>query len=226
MEKFYPILEKNALFEGITPEKIPAVLKCLQARIKKFKRDEFICMEGDQAGFIGIVLAGQIQVFHDDYNGNRNLTASFGTGALFAEAFACAGVAVMPVSILSYTDSAILFIDARQLLGHSSDDCGFHAQITANLLKIMARKNMLLNQKLGYISHKTTAEKLMSFLNDQAKLHQSLEFTIPYDRQGLADYLGVERSAMSAELGKLQKQGVLITKKNYFKLLAASESKF
>ena len=226
MEKFYPILEKNALFEGIAPEKIPAVLKCLQARIKNYKKDEFICMEGDQAGFIGVVLAGQIQVFHDDYNGNRNLTASFGTGALFAEAFACAGVPIMPVSILSYTDSAILFIDAGQLLGHSSDDCGFHAQITANLLKIMARKNMLLNQKLGYISHKTTAGKLMAFLNDQAKFHQSSEFTIPYDRQGLADYLGVERSAMSAELGKLQKQGVLVTKKNYFKLLAASESKF
>lgn len=226
MEKFYPILEKNALFEGIAPEKIPAVLKCLQARIKNFKKDDFICMEGDKAGFIGIVLAGQIQVFHDDYNGNRNLTASFGTGALFAEAFACAGVPTMPVSILSYTDSAILFIDAEQLLLHGSDDCGFHERITGNLLKIMARKNILLNQKLGYISHKTTAEKLMAFLNDQAKLHQSSEFTIPYDRQGLADYLGVERSAMSAELSKLQKQGVLVTKKNYFKLLTREDSGF
>lgn len=219
MEKFYPILEKNALFEGITPEKIPAVLTCLQARIKNYKKDEFICMEGDRAGFIGIVLAGQIQVFHDDYNGNRNLTASFGAGSLFAEAFACAGIPAMPVSILSYTDCAILFVDAELLLLHDSDDCGFHAQITANLLKIMARKNMLLNQKLGYISHKTTAEKLMAFLNDQAKLHQSSEFTIPYDRQGLADYLGVERSAMCAELSKLQKNGLLITRKNYFKLL-------
>ena len=83
----------------------------------------------------------------------------------------------------------------------------------------MARKNMLLNQKLNYISHKTTAEKLMAFLNAQAKLHHSPEFTIPYDRQSLADYLGVERSAMSAELSKLRKKGVLITKKNYFKLL-------
>ena len=83
----------------------------------------------------------------------------------------------------------------------------------------MARKNMLLNQKLGYISHKTTAEKLMSFLNDQAKLHQSLEFTIPYDRQGLADYLGVERSAMSAELGKLRKAGLIECSGSWFRLL-------
>ena len=219
MEKYDSILRKNALFEGIEVQHIPTVLKCLGAKIKKFEKDEFICQEGDKAGFIGIVLEGRIQIFHDDYDGNRNLTANFDTGAMFAEAFACAKVPFMPVDILSYTESVVLFIDVNQLLKHNGESCHFHEQITGNLLKIMARKNMLLNQKLNYISHKTTAEKLLAFLNDQAKLHHSPEFTIPYDRQSLADYLGVERSAMSAELSKLQKKGVLITKKNYFKLL-------
>ncbi|MGN0170926.1 MAG: Crp/Fnr family transcriptional regulator [Lachnospiraceae bacterium] len=219
MKNYYPVLEKNALFEGIDRETLPEVLKCLHARIKTYKKEEYICLEGDKAGFIGIVLAGQIRIFHDDYNGNRNLTASFDTGAMFGEAFACAKVPVMPVDILSYEDSVILFIEVTQLLARDGDSYGFHRQITENLLKIMARKNMLLNQKLGYICHKTTAEKLLSYLSDQAKLYRSKEFTIPFDRQGLADYLGVERSAMCAELSKLQKNGLLITRKNYFKLL-------
>lgn len=219
MEKYDSVLRNNALFEGIEKTQLPTILKCLNAQMKKFGKDEFICQEGDKAGFIGIVLEGRIQIFHDDYDGNRNLTASLDAGAMFAEAFACAKVPFMPVDILSYTDSVILFIDVNQILNHTGESCHFHEQITGNLLKIMARKNMLINQKLNYISHKTTAEKLMAFLNDQAKLHHSPEFTIPYDRQSLADYLGVERSAMSAELSKLQKKGVLITKKNYFKLL-------
>lgn len=219
MEKYYPVLEKNALFEGIERSQIPAVLQCLEGTTRFYHKNEFICLEGDNAGFIGLVLEGKIQVFRDDYEGNRNLTASFEAGTMFAEAFACAGVPAMPVDILSYTDSVILFLDVRHLLKASGDHCGFHEKITENLLKIMARKNILLNQKLGYISHKTTAEKLMAFLNDQAKLHHSPEFTIPYDRQSLADYLGVDRSAMSAELSKLKKNGVLETRKNYFKLL-------
>lgn len=218
MEKYYPILGKNPLFDGIAEEEIPAVLECFHARIKNYKKNDFICLEGDKAGFIGIVLEGQILVFRDDYDGKRNLIASFDTGSLFAEAFACAGVPCMPVDIFSDTDSVILFIDVDRLLMHEEDHCGFHRQMVTNLLHITARKNMLLNQKLGYICHKTTAEKLMAFLKDQAKLHQSPEFTIPYDRQGLADYLGVDRSAMSAELGRLQKKGLLVTKKNYFKL--------
>ena len=218
MKQYHSILMKNALFEGIEENQLQAVLNCLNAKIKKYKKDEFICQEGDRAGFIGIVLEGSIQIFLDDYDGNRNLTAGFDAGTMFAEAFACAKVPYMPVDILSYTDSVILLIDVNQLQNHSDNNCHFHERITENLLKIMARKNMLLNQKLSYISHKTTAEKLMAFLGDQAKLHHSREFTIPYDRQSLADYLGVERSAMSAELSKLQKKGVLLTRKNYFKL--------
>lgn len=166
MEQYYSILGKNALFEGIETEHIPIVLKCLNVKIKKYKKDDFICLEGDKAGFIGIVLDGRIQIFHDDYDGNQNLTATFEAGEIFAEAFACAQVTTMPVEILSYTESVILFMDVNQLLKHTGESCGFHEQITGNLLKIMARKNMLLNQKLGYISHKTTAEKLMAFLND------------------------------------------------------------
>ena len=138
---------------------------------------------------------------------------------MFAEAFACAGASELPVDILATGKAKILFLNRDMLFGECSKTCEFHSFLIQNLLKIVACKNMLLNQKLSYSSHKTTGEKIMAYLSDQAKLHHSSEFTIPFDRQGLADYLGVERSAMSAEISKLQKQGKLITRRSYFKLL-------
>jgi CRP-like cAMP-binding protein len=160
-----------------------------------------------------------VQIYQDDYNGKRNIIAGLGPGTMFAEAFACAGVPELPVSVLAVTDCVILLLRADRLLEPAAGEEALRGQMLRNLLAIVARKNVFLNQKLRIVAHKTTAEKLMAFLNEQARLHHAAEFAIPYDRQALADYLGVERSAMCAEIGKLQKAGVLETHKNRFKLL-------
>ena len=96
--------------------------------------------------------------------------------------------------------------------------CRFHSQLLQNLLKVMAMKNLAMTQKIRYMSQKTTKDKLTAFLLDQAKQNDSSEFVIPYDRQALADYLGVERSAMSVELSKLKKNGQIDTKGSWFRL--------
>lgn len=119
---------------------------------------------------------------------------------------------------MAAADCEILFLSVDHILSDQGDACGFHRIMLRNLLQIVAQKNILLNHKLSCVSHKTTAEKLMAFLHDQSRLHHAVEFTIPYDRQALADYLGVERSAMSAEIGKLQRQGLLQTKGSWFRL--------
>ena len=219
MEKFFYILKDLPLFEDINSQDILEMLSCLGAKAKTYKKDTYIKHEGDSADFIGIVLDGIIQILQDDYNGNRSVTSAFGSGHLFAEAFACAKIRTLPVSILAATDCTILFLNIQKMLYPCSNACYFHSKLIQNLLKIVSEKNILLSKKLNYISHKTTSEKLMAFLNDQAKEHHSLEFTIPYNRQALADYLGVERSALSAEIGKLKKQGILETNRSYFKLL-------
>lgn len=218
MEKYFDILKDISLFEGMASKDILEMMTCFAAKTESYSKGSYIRIEGDSADFIGIVLDGSIQILKDDYNGNRNITSAFGPGQLFAEAFACAAVPSLPVSILAATDSVILFINIQKILYPCSNACCFHSKLIQNLLKIVSRKNMLLNKKLSYVSHKTTSEKLMAFLHDQAKENNSLEFTIPYNRQALADYLGVERSALSAEIGKLQKQGVLETKRSYFKI--------
>lgn len=218
MEKYLRLLAALPLFEDIDAADIPAMLKCMQVQKETFRKDAFLRNEGDPADFIGIVLEGTIQVLQYDFGGNRRIIASIGAGEIFAEAISCAEVPELPFSIQATSDCVILFLNKNRILHPCAGGCAFHAQLIQNLLKIVARKNMLLNQKLRCLSHRTTAEKLLHFLDDQAKLHRSREFTIPYDRQALADYLGVERSAMSAEIGKLQREGFLETKRNWFRL--------
>lgn len=224
MEKYLELLETLALFDGINRNDIPVILNRLKSTASFYEKGEYIRLEGDAADFIGIVLEGEIHVLQDDYYGNRNINFSFHAGDMFAEAFACAEAAELPVDILATSRAYILFLDRSMLFGKCSKTCAFHSILIRNLLKIVAGKNMLLNQKLSYSSHKTTGEKIMAYLSDQAKLHHSSEFIIPFNRQELADYLGVERSAMSAEISRLQKQGRLITRRSYFKLLSPTLS--
>lgn len=219
MKKYLDSLKKVPLFSGLKDDEIVVVLDRLGAYIKKYNKNEYIKEIGDNADFIAIVLKGKIQIVQDDFYGNRSITASFENGEMFAEAFACGEIKELPVDILSIDSTEIIFIPRDSILKNCDNRCQFHNIIIGNLLKIVSRKSILLNQKLKYISHKTTREKLMAYLSDQAKAHRSSSFTIPFDRQGLADYLGVERSAMSAEIGKLVKEGYIETHRSNFKLL-------
>jgi CRP-like cAMP-binding protein len=221
MEAYLATLAQCALFAGIEVEQMPALLQRLRAYWQRYGKAATIRQEGDRANFIGLVLEGTVQIVQDDYSGNRNIIASLGAGAMFGEAFACAGVAELPVSILAVTSCMILFLDVGEILTPATAGEDLRQKIIGNLLKIVAEKNTVLNQKLRIVSHKTTAEKLLAFLNEQARLHHALAFTIPYDRQQLADYLGVERSALSAEISKLQRAGILETKRSWFRLLRA-----
>ena len=219
MKKYFSLLSQTLLFTGIQEQELESMLGCLQARVVSVKKGDPLFLEGDKAGFIGVVLSGCIHIFQEDFYGNRSLLAQAEEGDIFAEAFACADVEEMPVSAYSPKDSTVMLLSCRKMLTVCSNSCGFHNRLVKNLLQVVAQKNLSLNRKIGFMSQKTTREKLMAYLLDQAKTNGSPEFTIPLDRQTLADFLGVERSAMSAELGKLRKDGVLECKGAQFKLL-------
>ena len=219
MEKYYEIILENPLFEGIGREELQSMLGCLGARVTQVKKGNPVFLEGDPAGFIGIVLEGAVRIVRDDYYGQRTLLAQAEPGDIFAEAYACADVAVMPISGYGAADSQVLLLSCRKMLTVCTNACHFHNQLVKNMLKVVAQKNLNLNSKIRFMSQKTTKEKLMAYLLDQAKKAGSSEFTIPFDRQALADFLGVERSAMSAELSKLRRDGVLESTGSRFRLL-------
>jgi CRP-like cAMP-binding protein len=219
MEQYSESLSNCTLFAGVAPSDLRDLVSCLGGRVVEAAKGEPVFLEGDPTQFMGVVLSGAVQVVRDDYYGNRSVLTVIQPGGVFAEAFACAGLPTMPVSVIALQPSTVLLLDPMRILTVCPNACRFHHQVVQNYLREMAQKNLLLTQKIRYMSKKTTKEKVMAFLLDQAKAHGCSEFTIPYDRQALADYLGVERSAMSAEISKLKKAGVLDTNGAWFSLL-------
>lgn len=219
MEKYFDMLLANPLFDGIDKEELSSLLNCLAAKVVSFSKGDPVFLEGDRAGMIGFVLAGSVQIVRDDFYGNRSFLHLAETGELFGEAFACANMDTMPVSGYAAQDCQIIWLECNKMLTVCTNACGFHQAIVKNLLRVVAQNNLLLSRKIQFMSQKTTREKLLAYLLDQAKQKQSSEFTIPMDRQTLADFLGVERSAMSAELSKLRTAGVLESKGSWFRLI-------
>ena len=219
MQEFFSVLKKSPLFDGISREDLGGLLDCLGAQVVRAKKSQVLMAEGDPARHLGVVLEGCVQIEKLDFYGNRSIMTQAREGELFAESFACAGAAEMPVSAVATEDTQIMLIDCQRITTGCSNACGFHSRLISNLLQIVATRNLQLNQKIEITAKRTTREKLMAYLMGQAKFHGCDSFYIPFDRQALADYLQVERSAMSAEISKLRAEGVLESKKNHFRLL-------
>ena len=219
MEEYFDILSQCPLFSGISRQEMGLMLNCLGGKITCIAKGKPVFLEGNPARFVGVVLSGTVQIVRDDYYGNRSVLTVVSPGGLFGEAFACAGVETLPVSAIALQNCAVLLLDCKRVLTGCSNACPFHSRLVRNLLQGIAQKNLMLTSKIRCMSQKTTQEKLMEFLLEQAKQHDSAEFVIPYDRQALADYLGVERSAMSAEISKLKKAGRIDCSGSRFRVL-------
>ena len=218
MEKFFDVLKTVTLFSDIEIQDIKSLLSCLSAKIEHFKAKEAIFLAGNKAEYVGIVLSGKVQIVKEDFYGNRNILDSAGKGQLFGEALACADLKILPVSVFSVEDCEIMLIDYRKIITTCSKACIFHSKLIYNMLHIISTKNIILNQKIEFISKRTTKEKLLAYLSSEAKKAGSNSFTIPFNRQELADFLSVDRSAMSAELCKLRDNGVVEFDKSKFVL--------
>lgn len=224
MQKYFEVLSQCPLFKGIEKSDLNSVIQCLDGRMENVSKGCPVFLEGDSVRFIGVVLMGMVQVVREDFYGNRSVLSILQPGEMFAEVFSCAGYETMPVSVFALADTKVLLIDCRHIFNSCSDSCHFHSILMNNLLKGMAQKNLALTQKIRYMSQKTTKDKLLAYLLDQAKQQGSREFVIPHNRQSLADYLGVERSAMSAEISKLKRAGIIDTRGSWFRLNLEAEA--
>lgn len=212
------VIKNCKLFEGIKEENLFSLLNCLQSYVKTFSKDETIFAEGSESLNLGIVLSGSVKIIRNDIYGNRTIVAHIEESGIFGESFACARTEHIPVSVVASSDTTLMLIKAARITNTCCNACSFHSQIIFNLLHVIAQKNIVFNEKLEIVSNRTTREKLLSYLMIQAKKNDSKNFTIPYNRQELADYLQVERSGLSVEISKLKKDGLITCHKNYFSL--------
>lgn len=219
MKKYLKILEKCPLFEGIEAEHLLRMLECRGARVLTFDKKYTILMEGNPAKYIGIVLSGSAQIIRTDFYGNRSILAKLRPAELFGEDFACAKAKELPIAVIADEPCEIMLIEADRVLHTCQNNCGFHQQLIFNLMKGLAVKTLVYHRKAEIISLRTTRDKLLSYLDFMAQESGSNRFTIPFDRQELADYLEVDRSGLSAEISKLRAEGLLQSRKKDFELL-------
>jgi len=213
------VVRKSPLFLGVSEDETKTMLTCLKVQIESFDKGAYIFRQGDPVPALGVVLDGSVFVEAGDYWGNVNILDSVGVGGMFGEAFACMPGVASPVNAVAAQKCRILLLDAARVIGTCPSACDFHIRLIRNLLTVMARKNLALTQKVGHMTKRTTREKVLSYLSTQSLAQGSSNFDIPFNRQQLADYLSVERSALSSCLGKMQEEGIISFRKNRFKLL-------
>ncbi len=218
MEKFINVLLASQLFSGISENELRAMLSCLDAKIEEYPKGAFVLRAGDGVDAIGLMLLGSVLVIQEDVWGNRNILSKVGVGQTFGTAYACAPGSIPNSAVVAETAVTVMFLNVRRILNVCSSACAHHNRIIRNLLGELAEKNLMINEKLTHMGQRSTRSKVMSYLSARAQYLGTYEFDIPFSRQQLADYLAVDRSGLSIELGKMRDEGLLDFRKNHFVL--------
>ena len=218
MQVPYGFLKKTSLFRGAAEDELPTLLGCLTPSYRDYAKGEMILRQGEDISAVGMVLTGRAHVIEEDFWGNRNILADVWPGELFGESYAFLPGELLRVSVVAEEASRIMLLDSKRMLEICSSACRFHTRLVQNILAETARKNLSLTQKLSHMSKRSTREKLLSYLSGQSLAAGSESFDIPFNRQQLADYLCVDRSAMSNELCKMRDEGLLTFDRSNFHL--------
>lgn len=219
MKKYVSTLKRTKLFEGLENEEIISMLSCLGAKLNTYKKGEYVLRQGEYLSNVFILVEGNLHIQNDDYWGNHSILRQISPGEMFGESYIAPESGALLNDVVAITDSTVIFFDLKKILTACSSACKFHTMVVQNMFFAISEKNRKLVQKMGHISKRTTREKLISFLSEEAKKHNSSNFTIPFNRQQLADFLSVDRSAMSKELCKMRDEGLLEFDRNFFELL-------
>ncbi len=218
MEKYLNVLKTTLLFKGIEEKSLLTAVSCLNAAAKKYKSGEFVFRAGEKIEQVGIVLSGKAQVIREDIDGRKTIIAALSAGELFGEAFCCAGTEEIPISVICSADSEVLLISYSKIFSPCEKACDHHLKLIKNLLETLARKNIMLQSKLEILSKRTIREKVLAFLEINGS-GKSKKTKIPFDREGMADFLCIDRTALSHELSRMKKDGLINYQKNRFEIL-------
>ena len=224
MQKYLPILRSCPFFNGMRDDEILSILHCVQASTVTRQRGAYILRAGDTTEVMGLVLSGSVLILQEDLWGHRNILSKCTAGDFFGEPYAATSGAVLNVNAVAEDDCELLFLNVKRLLMSCPTACDHHQKLIRNLVSVLANRLLVFNDKITHVSKRSTREKLLSYLSTESVRQASLSFDIPFDRQQLADYLCVDRAAMSVELSKLQKEDILKTKRRHFELIVDSAS--
>ena len=205
------------LFYGITEDELSRLEALLSPRIKKASAGEFLSYPEYVIEDIGVVLSGKVHMISEDFWGNQNIIAEFTENTLFGEAHSISRDPMF-FSLVAVKPSSLLILNTQKILDiKEHSHCGVQ-KLYHNLMTIIIRKKLNYMKKADILSRRSLREKISAFLSEQYRKEGASSFTIPYNRQQMADYLSTDRSALSKELSKMKKEGILDYKHNWFRL--------
>ncbi|WP_250278980.1 Crp/Fnr family transcriptional regulator [[Clostridium] colinum] len=224
MEKYIPIIKKSRLFYNVSDDEIKNILKCLAVDVKTYKKGEYIYKVGDTINYLSLVVSGTVHIEKEDFWGNKNILIEICEGEVFGESYACINNEPISINAISSSNSKVILFDIKKAFNPSCPYCSFNTKLIQNLIIALATRNKTITEKFEHLSKRTIRNKLLSYLSEQSIKNKSSSFYIYFNRQQLADYLCVDRSAMSKELSKMRKEGLLNFNKNYFELNSSFNS--
>lgn len=220
LEKYYNQIKNSPVFYGMNDEELRGLLECFNARIRRYEKDEMIIRQGDMIANIYLILDGEVNIEKDSYWGRRIIISRLSRNDNLALSFVGSKDVESSVDAIAIKDTLVLVLSYEKCTSMCQNACTRHKVLINNLFQILSKENIELIQKIENVSQKTIRDKLLTYLSNEAQKRHSNNFDIHFNRQDLADYLNVDRSAMSFELSKLQKEGLIEYNKNHFELLS------
>ncbi len=209
ISEFYSLILKSELFSRISEESLPGLLSCLSSKVCKYKRAEYIAIEGEKFEGVGFVLSGEVSVIKESFRGSKTIMANFKAGDIFGEIIAFSGTGLWPSTVVAQSDCEIMFIRPEKMLGFCDKICDFHRIVLENVTRIISQKALILNRKVDYLTIKSMKAKLSKYLLEEYKRTGSSTFTLSLNREKLAEFLNVSRPSMSRELCKMRDDGII-----------------
>ncbi len=208
MKKYLSLLKSNELFHTIEETELESMLSCLNAETKRLKKNEVVLIAGSRPDYVGTVLEGELHIIKEDLDGNRTIVATVTPGDIFAEALCCAGVPESPVTVIATVDSVIMKLSFDRILHTCPHACTHHTKLIGNMLKVLAQKNLMLQKRMELTSVNSIRIKVLRYLGS-FNISKGQPIKIPYNREEMANYLCVERSALSHELSRMKRDGLI-----------------
>lgn len=219
MKQYYPVIKNCALFYGIREEHYNHIFSCLNIQLKQYLSQDYLFFLGDTVDSIGILLDGSLEIMKETLSGDRYIITTLHSSDLFGEGIVATRNRLSPVTVKTKTPCTVLWIPYNKLLHICNNACGFHTQLIHNMVTILGEKNYLLNHKIDLLVLKGIREKLANYLLYEAKKKNANSFSIPFNKNELAEYLNISRPSMSRELIKMKEEKIINYQKNNFEII-------
>ena len=218
------IFESHPMFEGISLNNCSTLMNCLGCIEKTYKKDQIISATEVFARQIGIVVSGCVHTVQEDVWGRRTFLSYTNDDGIFGEVLIGGASEARGIIYKAAEPTTVLYLSADRILHPCRNSCPFHHQLSRNLFRMISQKNAVLTEKIEVTSKSSLREKILAYLSIEAHRSGSTGFTVPLNRSEMADYLCTNRSALSRELAKMKKDGIIDYESNTFRILNVPEN--